>query len=193
MKKIGLLGGSFDPPHKGHLFVSMEGKKLLRLDEVWWILTPQNPLKILKPASYEERLKNCYTVTRNYPIAIKEYEHDIQSSNSYTTILHLKKKFKFFKFFWLMGADNLIFFDKWQHWKKIFNEVSIVVFKRHGYNSKALKSLARKNYENYHLNINKSNQDAFKKLPSWSFFSTKEIKISSTEIRLKRESFRGQY
>ena len=64
MKKIGLLGGSFDPPHKGHLYISYEAKKILSLDEVWWLVSPQNPLKITKPASYEERLKNCKNITR---------------------------------------------------------------------------------------------------------------------------------
>ena len=59
MKKVGLLGGSFDPPHKGHLFISLEAKKLFQLDEIWWIVTPQNPLKISKPATYNERVKNC--------------------------------------------------------------------------------------------------------------------------------------
>ena len=59
MKKIGLLGGSFDPPHRGHLFISNEAKKVLQLDEIWWLVTPQNPLKISKPATYEERLQNC--------------------------------------------------------------------------------------------------------------------------------------
>ena len=74
MKKIGLLGGSFDPPHKGHLFISMEAKKMLKLDEVWWLVTPQNPHKISKPATYKERVKNCNNITRNFPIKITEIE-----------------------------------------------------------------------------------------------------------------------
>ena len=74
MKNIGLLGGSFDPPHKGHLYISLEAKKLLKLDEIWWLVTPQNPLKIHQPASYLERVKNCKIMTKNKPIKIKEIE-----------------------------------------------------------------------------------------------------------------------
>ena len=74
MKKIGLLGGSFDPPHRGHLFISNEAKKVLQLDEIWWLVTPQNPLKISKPATYEERLQNCKQITKNFPIKILEVE-----------------------------------------------------------------------------------------------------------------------
>ena len=67
-----MLGGSFDPPHKGHLFISLEAKKIFQLDEIWWIVTPQNPLKISKPATYNERVKNCKKITRNLPININE-------------------------------------------------------------------------------------------------------------------------
>ena len=74
MKKIGLLGGSFDPPHRGHLFISNEAKKVLQLDEIWWLVTPQNPLKISKPATYEERLQNCKQITKSFPIKILEVE-----------------------------------------------------------------------------------------------------------------------
>ena len=70
MKKIGLLGGSFDPPHKGHLYISLEAKRSFALDEVWSLVTPQNPLKIIKPATYKERIKNCKKLTISNPIII---------------------------------------------------------------------------------------------------------------------------
>ena len=77
MKNIGLLGGSFDPPHKGHLYISLEAKKILKLDEIWWLVTQQNPLKINKPASYSERLRNCKLIIKNQPIKVKavSYTH----------------------------------------------------------------------------------------------------------------------
>ena len=103
-----------------------------------------------------------------------------------------KNKYQFIKFFWLMGADNLIHFHKWQKWRKIFQEVPIVVFKRHGYNVKALKSISNKTYDSYKINpsafrINKTNN-----LPLWTFLNNKEIKISSSEIRNQREILRGK-
>ena len=74
MKRIGLLGGSFDPPHKGHIYISLEAKKILKLDEIWWLVTPKNPLKINKPATYKELIINCKNLTQGKPIFIKEID-----------------------------------------------------------------------------------------------------------------------
>ncbi len=192
MKTIGLLGGSFDPPHKGHLFISLEAKKILKLDEIWWLVTPQNPLKIFKPATYEERVKNCYKITRNYPIVIKEIEKKIKSEYSYKTINHLLNHYKNIKFFWLMGADNLVSFHRWQNWQKIFNNMSIVIFKRHGYNTKALNSISSKKFINSKVIEKEIRLQNFMKLPSWTIIQNKEIRISSTEIRDQRLKLRGK-
>ena len=191
MKKIGLLGGSFDPPHKGHIFLSLEAKKLLQLDEIWWLVTPQNPLKINKPATYNERLKNCKKITKNSPIIIKEIEKKINSKYTYQTLNYILKHYSNIKFFWIMGADNLINFHKWQKWKRIFDEISIVVFKRHGYNIKALKSITNKTFNNKLVSSEKINAAQFNKLPSWIWVNNREIKISSTEIRMQRTILRG--
>ena len=192
MKKIGLLGGSFDPPHKGHLFISLEAKKILNLDEVWWLVTPKNPLKISEPASYEERVDNCKNITRNFPIKIQEIEKKIQSDYSYKTINYILKHYNSIKFFWLMGADNLINFHKWEKWQKIFNNMSIVIFRRHGYNTKALKSIASQKFKSSRIVNSKTNLDDFTVTPSWLVIENKEIKISSSEIRNQREKLRGK-
>ena len=192
MKKIGLLGGSFDPPHKGHLFISLEAKKILKLDEVWWLVTPKNPLKISEPASYEERVDNCKNITRNFPIKIQEIEKKIHSDYSYKTINYILKHYNSIKFFWLMGADNLINFHKWEKWQKIFNNMSIVIFRRHGYNTKALKSIASQKFKNSRIISSNMKIGNFDKVPSWSFIENKEIKISSSEIRKQREKLRGK-
>ena len=89
-----------------------------------------------------------------------------------------------------MGSDNLINFHLWQDWQKIFEKISIVVFRRHGYNNLALKSITNKTFANYKIKLNKFNKSQFLTLPSWFFAQNKEIKISSTEIRKQRESFR---
>ena len=192
MKKIGLLGGSFDPPHKGHLFISLEAKKILKLDEVWWLVTPKNPLKISEPASYVERVDNCKNITRNFPIKIQEIEKKIQSDYSYKTINYILKHYNSIKFFWLMGADNLINFHKWEKWQKIFNNMSIVIFRRHGYNTKALKSIASQKFKSSRIVNSKTNLDDFTVTPSWLVIENKEIKISSSEIRNQREKLRGK-
>ena len=190
MKSIGLLGGSFDPPHKGHLYISLEAKKILKLDDVWWLVTPQNPLKISKPATYEERIKNCHNITIGKPIKIVEIEKKINSTYSYQSITYIQNHYKNIKFFWLMGADNLINFHKWQHAHKIFNEIPIVVFRRYGYNNKALKSYTSNFYKNFRINNNNLHIKNFKELPAWTIIKNKEIRISSTEIRKQREFLR---
>ena len=192
MKKIGLLGGSFDPPHKGHLFISLEARKIFQLDEIWWIVTPQNPLKISKPATYYERVKNCRKITRNLPINIKEIEKKINSNYSYKTINYILNHYKNIKFFWLMGADNLINFHMWQNWQKIFDNMSIVIFRRHGYNTNALKSVAAKKFI-HHKYIAQDIEHVSKKIPAWTLIQNKEIKISSSEIRNQRNKLRGKY
>ena len=191
MRKIGLLGGSFDPPHKGHLHISLEAKKILKLDEIWWLVTPQNPLKINQPASYYNRFKNCKLIVKNNPIKVKEIEKKINSKYSYQTIKYLNKHYSNINFFWLMGADNLINFHKWQHAHKIFNEIPIVVFRRCGYNERALKSYISYFYKNFKLSDKNIHINNFNKLPAWTIIQNKEIKISSTEIRKQREQLRS--
>ena len=193
MKNIGLLGGSFDPPHKGHLYISLEAKKLLKLNEIWWLVTPQNPLKISKPATYKERIKNCREITKGKPIKITNIEKKIGSIYSYQSINYIQNHYKNIKFFWLMGADNLIDFHRWQHWKKILKNISIVVFKRHGYNYKALNSKTAKNYAQFQINTNPIDPMYFSQLPSWTWINNKEIKISSTEIKKQQDLLRGSH
>ena len=190
MKNIGLLGGSFDPPHKGHLYISLEAKKILKLDEIWWLVTPQNPLKINQPASYSERVKNCKILTKNKPIKIKEIEKKINSQFSYQTIKYLNNHYKYIKFVWLMGADNLINFHQWQNAHRIFNEIPIVVFRRYGYNQQALKSYISNLYKNFRVKSKNIHIDNFNQLPAWTIIQNREIRISSTEIRQQRELLR---
>ncbi len=189
MKKIGLLGGSFDPPHKGHLFISIEAKKILKLDQVWWLVAPKNPLKIIDPASYKERVENCKKITKNHAIKVVEIEKNIKSKFSYQTISFLQNYYKNINFVWLMGADNLIHFHRWQKWRCIFNNIPIVIFKRHGYNVKALNSIAAKTFSNRKISKINLNDNL---TPCWAWINNKEVKISSTEIRHQRNIFRGQ-
>ncbi|HJL58187.1 MAG TPA: nicotinic acid mononucleotide adenylyltransferase, partial [Alphaproteobacteria bacterium] len=108
------------------------------------------------------------------------------------TLAYLLNHYTNIKFFWIMGADNLISFHKWQKWRQILKEVSIVVFKRHGYNNQALKSIACRTFANYRINSHQINKNNFIKLPSWAWVDNREIKISSTEIRQQRLLLRGK-
>ena len=192
MKSIGLLGGSFDPPHKGHIYISLEAKKILQLDGIWWLVTPKNPLKISRPANYEERIHNCKSITKTHPIKIEEIEKKIKSTYSFQTINFLQNHYENINFFWLMGADNLINFHCWQKWREIFSSIPIVIFRRHGYNVKALKSITLKTFNNFKISDKPLNKKKFTTLPAWTWIDNKEIKISSTEIRKQRELLRGK-
>ena len=142
--------------------------------------------------TYQKRIKNCKEISKDKPILIKEIEKKINSKYTYQTLDYLLNHYVNIKFFWIMGADNLINFHKWQKWRKILKEVSIVVFKRHGYNNQALKSITCKTYANYRINSHQINKNHFIKLPSWAWVDNREIKISSTEIRQQRLLLRGK-
>ena len=144
--KIGVLGGSFDPAHKGHLAISKEAKKRFDLNNIIWAITKKNPFKAESETSVLKRIKECKRIIGlNSFIKVKFYENIIKSNKTIDLINHLKKN-KTAEIYFLMGADNLINFHEWQNWRNIFKEISIVVFKRHGYNNKALKSIAYKTF-----------------------------------------------
>ena len=190
MKHVGILGGSFDPPHRGHIYISLEAKKILSLDQVWWLVTSQNPLKITRSVPYDERVRNCYNIIKNHSILLKEIKNKINLKYSHYTIEYLRHNYSNIKFYWLMGADNLVNFHQWRNWRQFFNQISIVIFKRHSYNNVALKSIASKTFANYQIKSNQLNQMQFASLPSWAFVQNKEIRISSTEIRKQRALLR---
>ena len=114
MKKIGLLGGSFDPPHRGHLFISSEAKKVLQLDEIWWLVTPQNRLKQDKISdTYFQRLRETKKLVSKYTfIKVLDYEYQFGLNYSYKSIFFLKNRSRTTKFVWIMGSDNIKNFPK---------------------------------------------------------------------------------
>lgn len=142
MKKIrvGILGGSFNPPHSGHLLISRLAIKRLGLKQLWWIPTLQNPLKNDDiRASYKKRLELCKKLTENNPaIKVKEYEQEY----TYDLLKRLNQLYPNYEFFFIMGADSLINFHKWYKYKELHELARIIVFARPGYKNKALKSKA---------------------------------------------------
>ena len=167
-KKIGILGGSFDPAHKGHLKISIEAKKKFGINKIIWAITKKNPFKSETLFSLRERITIGKKITKKYNfISIKFYEDKIKSNKTIDLINYLKKKNKREEIFFLMGADNLISFHRWHKWKIISSKCNILVFDRTNYKSKSLKSVAFKK-------INK------KRL---KFIKFKKINISSSKLR----------
>ena len=158
--KIGVLGGSFDPAHKGHLAISKEAAKIFKLKKIIWAITKKNPLKKKSITSIKDRIKSCKKIIKlNKLIKVNFYEEIIKSNKTIDLINYLQRKNKC-EFYFLMGADNLINFHKWHKWKIISKKCKIIVFDRYGYkkkslNSKTFKSLNKEKLK--FINFNKVN------------------------------------
>ena len=167
-KKIGILGGSFDPAHKGHLKICIEAKKKLKINKIIWAITKKNPFKSKIHFSLKKRIALSKKITKKHNfISIKFYEDKIKSNKTINLINYLKKKNNRTEIFLLMGADNLISFHKWYKWKIIASKCNILVFDRTNYKSKSLKSVAFKKLNN-------------KKI---KFIKFKKVNISSSKLR----------
>ena len=166
--KIGIFGGSFDPPHRGHLEISKIAIEKLSLAKLYWCVTKKNPFKNKTLFPLYERIKKSKYITKKIKkIRIKYFDKKIKSNNTIDLIKHLNKKNKKNTFFLIIGSDNLINFHKWKDWKLLTKLTEIVVFSRNDYDIKAKKSVIVKNV---------------KKI---IFIKNKQINISSTQIRKK--------
>ncbi len=165
--KIGILGGSFDPAHKGHLAISKEAIKKFKLKKIIWAITKKNPFKNQSSTNLFKRINYCKKIIgKNNFIKIKYYENLIRSNKTIKLINYLNKN-ENNEVYFIMGADNLIGFHKWQQWEKISQKCNIIVFDRHGYKRKSLNSIAFKR-------LNKKNL---------KFISFKKVNISSSQLR----------
>ncbi len=143
--KIGILGGTFDPPHIGHLYISEIALKKLKLNHVVWLITKQNPLKQKAYFNIKARINLAKIMLKNEKkISVEYIEKNIKSKNTYDSLNHIKKKYIKIKLFFLMGEDSLVNFHKWKKWKKIPQLAKIIVFNRTNYSIKARKSVAAK-------------------------------------------------
>ena len=165
--KIGILGGSFDPAHKGHLAISREAKKRFKLEKIIWAVTKKNPLKAESKTPISKKMKDCKKIIGlNSFIKVKFYENIIKSNKTIDLINYLKKN-KNIEIFFLMGADNLINFHKLFKSKLISQKCNIIVFDRHGYKKNSLKSKTFKRLNNKTL----------------TFVEFKKVNISSSQLR----------
>ena len=143
--KTGILGGTFDPPHIGHLYISKIALKKLKLNKLIWIVTRRNPLKKKPYLNIRERIKLSKKITINEKKIFVQFLDDrLESNNTFNLLNYIKKKNQKMKLYFLIGADNLIKFHKWNKWKKIPGLAKIVIFARKGYSIKALHSIALK-------------------------------------------------
>tara|TARA_B100000287_G_C20643326_1_gene784282 strand:- start:752 stop:1381 length:630 start_codon:yes stop_codon:yes gene_type:complete len=181
--KVGILGGSFDPAHYGHIHLSSIALKKMQLDEIWWLVSPQNRLKkkdIIQ--SFFSRLNYARKLTvNNKKIKVLDLEYVNKLFSSYNSIKFLKTKSRDTKFIWLMGSDNLLNFNKWLNAKQISKTFPVAVIERPSYSYKAINCLGAKQLGKRIKKVKLSNFNH--KFSAWIFIRDKLSNISSTKIR----------
>ena len=171
-KFIGLLGGSFDPAHKGHLGISKIAIQKLKLKKIYWVITKKNPFKNKTFYSLEERVKYAKKISRTQKKIQTVYlDNIIKSSRVIDVVNYFIKKKNIKNIYFIIGSDNLIRFHKWKSWKKIVKLVKLIVFSRRGYDRKGMKSMVVKNFKNKII-----------------FIKNKHIVISSTQLKSQIKS-----
>jgi len=183
-KRIGLLGGSFNPAHAGHLHISREALKRLALDEVWWLVSPQNPLKSVDElAGYDARFASAEALANDARIQVLDIEAQLGLRYTVDTIAVLQKMYARTQFVWLMGADNLAGFHRWRRWREIAAMLPIAVLDRAPYGLRALHGRFARMFAAARLNERNAAQLAECAAPAWVYLSIPRHPLSSTVLR----------
>lgn len=182
---IGLLGGSFDPPHAGHSHITREALKRFGLSRVWWLVSPGNPLKGEGPAPILRRLAEARRVMVHPRVAVTDIETVIGTRYTAETILCLQRLYPGVRFVWLMGADNLASFHQWDNWREIFAQVPIGVLARPGQRISARMSVAAAEHARFRLSARAARLLPHHQTPAWCFVNVPMVAISSSAIRAR--------
>ena len=184
-QRVGVMGGSFNPPHEGHAIVAQTALKRLGLDQLWWVVTPGNPLKSLGGlAPLADRVAACRALARSPRMHVSTFEAELGTPYTAATLEFLKRRYPTVTFIWVMGADNLASFHRWQDWRGIARQLPIAVVDRPGWRFKALASPAA-----IALTRCRWPEAAASRLgragipPRWTLLSTRLCDVSSTRLR----------
>ena len=180
---IGLLGGSFDPAHEGHVHITREALKRMGLDQVWWLVSPGNPLKARQPAPMGDRLGRARQVMQHPKVKITALEERLGTRATFDTISRLTAIYPGVTFVWLMGADNLRQFHRWGRWRDILRSVAVGVLARPGAGVQARMSVAARAFRVHQVDRGENLRG--RKPPVWCFVNLPLNDASSTEIRAK--------
>jgi nicotinate-nucleotide adenylyltransferase len=182
--RIGLLGGSFDPAHDAHLHVSLEALKRLGLDQVWWLVSPGNPLKTgRKPSPLAARVAAARALAKHPKIAVTGFEGALGSNYTIDTVQFLKRLHPSVRFVWLMGADNLAAFHRWRAYEDLFRLVPIAVFDRPGHRLKALAGQGAQRFAAARVDETDARGLAHLTPPAWALLALPLSGLSSTSLR----------
>lgn len=182
--RIGLLGGSFNPAHDGHRHLSLYALRALRLDQVWWLVSPQNPLKQARGmAPLHRRMEHAHAVASHPAIHVTDIETRLGSRYTVDTLARLRHRFPEHRFVWLMGADNLQQLPEWKHWERIMRTVPVAVFDRAPYSWSVLGQQAANRFRRFQWQQADGRALADANPPAWGFFRMKRHPMSATKIR----------
>lgn len=191
-RRIGLLGGSFNPAHAGHRHISLEALRRLGLDEVWWLVSPQNPLKpVAGMAPLAQRLAGAARVARHPRIRATGIEAVLGTRYTADTLERLVRRFPNSRFVWLMGADNLAQIPRWERWPSIFSTIPIAIFDRSPYSFKALAGKPARRFARRRLPERQASVLADMQPPAWVFLHTRLHPASATVIRARHQRGAG--
>lgn len=182
---IGLLGGSFDPAHKGHVHITREALKRFGLDRVWWLVSPGNPLKAHGPAALPRRMARAREVMQHPRVEVTDIELHLGTRYTAQTLAALRARYPRVRFVWLMGADNLAQFHLWQDWHWIMETVPVGVLARPGDRISARMSPAARLYAPYRISGRRPHLLARATAPAWCFVNVPMVAQSSSEIRAR--------
>ncbi len=188
---IGLLGGSFDPAHEGHAHITREALKRFDLDEVWWLVSPGNPLKARRPAALDQRMAHARDVMQHPRVRITDLERRLGTRYTYATLTQLMARYPGVRFVWLMGADNLASFHRWENWRQIMAAVPIAVMARPGQRVSARMSPAAQVFRRYKLKAREAMRIKRSHPPAWVFVNVPMTDVSSTSIRARGDWHSG--
>ena len=183
-QRIGLMGGTFNPPHAGHATCASTAIRRLRLDQLWWMVTPGNPLKSddgLPPLA--ERIEASRQFAADPRIKVTGFEAALASRYTYDTLPFVMRRLPSVHFVWVMGADNLAGFHRWQHWREIAGLVPIAVVDRPGWRLRALASPAATSLARYRVAEGLAGRLPVMSPPAWTLLSTRLSEASSTALR----------
>jgi len=182
-KKIGLLGGSFNPAHDGHVRITLSSLKRFKLDEVWWLVSPGNPLKDENPAPLHIRIQAARSLMRHPKVRISDIEARLGSRFTADTINSLMKIYPNHQFVWLMGADNLQQIDRWQNWRSIMHTLPVGVLARPGDQLAPVTARAARIYRSSRLSMSQSWKLGDMAAPAWCYINLPMSHMSSTKLR----------
>jgi nicotinate-nucleotide adenylyltransferase len=183
-QKIGLFGGSFNPAHRGHLMVALYALKRLQLDWVWWLVSPQNPLKdVSQTGEYNTRFAATKLIARHQRFVVTDLEKQMHSHTTAQTLAALVTAMRQAEFVWIMGADSFRDLDRWKNWTRIVGALPLAVLARPGYSVRALGSQAANRYARNRVTNERAGLLAKHKAPAWVFVSMPLRTESSSAIR----------